>query len=131
MYRSGQSVFKNRKSISSSQTTYRDNEYAALSQITFIMQKTKFDKDHNIQDLLLSINNNLKLWTIFATDVAREENPLPTELKAALFYLFEFTKFETHRIIKGDGDIDTLIDINKSIMKGLRKSEVDKCQDLS
>lgn len=131
MYRSDQTFFKNRQSISSTETTYRDNEYAALSQVTFMMQKTKIVKGHNIQDFLLSINNNLKLWTIFATDLARNENALPIELKSSLFYLFEFTQLETHRIIRGEGDIDALIDINKSIMKGLRRSEADKCPDLS
>lgn len=130
MYKSGQTVFKNRKPISSTETSGRDNEYAALSQATYMMQKTKSIKDRNIQDFLQSINNNLKLWTIFATDIAREENPLPAEIKSALFYLFEFTQLETHRIIRGEGDIDTLIDINKSIMKGLRGSEVDRCLDL-
>lgn len=130
MYRSGQTVFKNRESISSIETSGRDNEYAALSHATYMMQKSKSTKDVNIQDFLLSINNNLKLWTIFATDVAKKENPLPNDVKSALFYLFEFTQLETHRLIRGEGDIDTLIDINKSIMKGLRGSEVDKCPDL-
>ena len=64
---------------------------------------------------------NLKLWTIIATEVADENNQLPRDLRANLFYLSEFTRHHTAQIHAGETEDPTvLIDINKMVMRGLR-----------
>lgn len=101
----------------------RGREYSALSKVTCMMQNHKNNTFGNITNLLIALNKNLKLWTIFASDVGQEKNGLPQNIKSIIFYLFEFTQAETHKIIRGEGDIEALIEINKSVMKGLRGAE--------
>lgn len=131
MYEMGRAGINSTRSTGSVEISQRDREYAALSKVTYMLQKYKKNRSEVINDFLLALNQNLRLWTIFASDVARDENELPNRIKSLIFYLFEFTQLETHKIMRGEGDVDALIDINKSLMKGLRGAEVQKCPDLS
>jgi flagellar protein FlaF len=124
MYEMGRSGFNSIRSMGSVELSQRDREYAALSKVTYMLQAYRKSRSESINDFLLALNQNLKLWTIFASDVGREENELPNRIKSLIFYLFEFTQLETHKIMRGEGDVDALIDINKSVMKGLRGAEV-------
>ncbi len=70
--------------------------------------------------LVGALDDNLRLWLTLATDVAHPDNGLPGDLRARLFYLYEFTATHTRRIQGGAAEIDALIDINTAVMRGLR-----------
>ncbi len=69
-----------------------------------------------------ALGKNLEFWTVVATDVAGNGNQLPTELRSQLFYLYEFTRHHTNKIMKSetDANVHPLIEINQNIMLGLQ-----------
>ena len=54
------------------------------------------------------------------------DNGYPADLRGRLFYLSEFTRHQTNQILNGAADAQVLIDINTSIMKGLKGEPVQK-----
>lgn len=68
-----------------------------------------------------ALHENLRLWTIVQGDVSAQGNGLPDQLRARLFYLGEFTREHTRRILRGEADADALIEINTAVMRGLRQ----------
>ena len=100
--------------------TPRGIEYEAVARITKNL-KTAADKGRDgFVELAHALHENRQLWDIFAIDVADPANSLPNELKARLFYLAEFTRHHTSKVLAREDDVSPLIDINTSIMAGLR-----------
>ena len=99
----------------------KDIEYKAFAFVTQALSsldKSAFDYFVKKQEALF---NNLQLWRILAVEVADKNNQLPADLRANLFYLSEFTRQHTAKIHAGESDDPSpLIDINKSVMRGLR-----------
>ena len=67
-----------------------------------------------------ALRDNQKIWDIFATEVADKDNPLPSELKARLFYLSEFTRHHTTKVLNRSDNVDALVEVNTSVLRGLR-----------
>jgi flagellar protein FlaF len=70
--------------------------------------------------LAAALNDNRKLWNIFLVDVADPQNPLPDDLRARIFYLAEFTRVHTAKVLARQADVAPLIEINTAILRGLR-----------
>jgi flagellar protein FlaF len=66
-----------------------------------------------------ALHDNLRLWTTLAADVAGEGNGLPRDLRARLFYLAEFTRVHTAKVLEGEAETGVLVDINTAVMRGL------------
>lgn len=66
--------------------------------------------------------DNAKLWKILLLDLVKPENTLPIELKSSLISLAEFTQKHTLQVLASKASHDVLIDINQSIITGLRQS---------
>ena len=66
------------------------------------------------------MNDNLRMWTTLASDVAESTNGLPAPLRAQLFYLYEFTAEHSRAILDNRGSVEVLLDINTAVMRGLR-----------
>lgn len=78
--------------------------------------------------LAVALHDNLKLWTIIATDVALPTNELPEALRAQLFSLAAFTRAHTQKVLSREAEAAPLIELNAAIMRGLRsKAEADPC----
>ena len=73
--------------------------------------------------LASALHENLRLWTIVQGDVSAEGNALPDQLRASLFYLGEFTRDHTRKVLKGEADPVPLIEINTAVMRGLRQQQ--------
>ena len=53
-----------------------------------------------------ALHENRRIWTLFATSVAQNDNGLPPELRARIFYLAEFNRphdEEGHCVAKTTG----------------------------
>ncbi|MBB5517326.1 flagellar biosynthesis regulator FlaF [Amphiplicatus metriothermophilus] len=101
----------------------REVEYKVFARITRALSETADIKPADGADfprLVGALHENLALWTALASDVSREGNGLPAELRSKIFYLFEFTREHTRKVMRGDADAQILIDINTSIMRGLK-----------
>ena len=73
--------------------------------------------------LVRALNDNRRLWNALAADVSGQANGLPAPLRAGLFYLAEFTRHHSQRVLAGEADVAALIDVNTAIMRGLRGRE--------
>ena len=99
----------------------RASEYEAIARISHRLRSAGLNKATNYPEFVQALSENSKLWTTLAVDVAQSENGLPQDLRARLFWLAEFTTHETSRILKGEGDLSILIEINAAILHGLRE----------
>ena len=98
----------------------RGTEYSVFSRITRDLKHATDQGGPGFPKLVKALHENRKLWSILASDVASDENMLPAQLRARIFYLAEFTLSETQKILAGDQNAEGLIDINTIIMRGLR-----------
>jgi len=99
--------------------TARGIEYKAFSKVTARMASWNEEKD-SFASLAEALCENQLLWTVLGADVADQGNSLPAQLRAQLFYLTEFTNHQTKRIMAGEAKPAILVEINTSIMRGLR-----------
>jgi len=95
-------------------------EYQAFARVTQSLSYYSQADNGPFARLVEALHENLRLWTIIASDVAMAENRLSQPLRAQFFFLAEFTRLHTRKILKGDAEASALIDINLAIMKGLR-----------
>ena len=106
--------------------TDRGVEYDAFARVTAALRTAAADGKQKFPALAKALEDNRRLWTIIAADVADPGNMLPQELRAQIFYLSEFTIRHTSRVLRREADADTLIEINTMIMRGLRSREMTK-----
>ena len=99
----------------------RSIEYQLFSRVTGKLNKAS-KPGAKFPALAEALHENLRLWTTLAIDVMDEDNALPAQLRAQLFYLFEFTQAHTPKVLKGNSDAHVLIEINTSVMRGLRQT---------
>jgi flagellar protein FlaF len=95
-------------------------EYDLLARTTKRLATGWVDRKVSFVGLVEALNDNLRLWATFAADVAEAENGLPAPLRAQLFYLYQFTDKHTDAVLAGRASAEVLIDINTSVMRGLR-----------
>ncbi|MEZ5892655.1 MAG: flagellar biosynthesis regulator FlaF [Parvularculaceae bacterium] len=103
----------------------REVERQLLSRLTTGLVVGEKNRETDHAGYIRALGKNLEFWTVIAADVASETNQLPTPLRAQLFYLFEFTRLHTNKIISGDKKLtaDPLIEINQNIIKGLQGAQ--------
>lgn len=121
--------------VTSTTKSPRQVEYQAFAKITNALRSsaasqqpdnitaTAPDAQNAFTDMASALHDNLRLWTIVLGDVSGDGNALPESLRARLFYLAEFTRDHTRRILKGEADPAPLIEINTAVMRGLRQAE--------
>ena len=96
----------------------RDTEYRAFAEVTRRLSDLS-DSPDAFPRLAEAVYLNLRLWTALAVDVANDDNALPEELRARIFYLAEFTRVHTQKVLRERAPHDVLIEINTAIMRGL------------
>lgn len=66
-----------------------------------------------------ALDENRRLWTLLASDVASSNNQLPDDLRARILFLAEFTRQHTAKVLKQEASVVPLLEINLAIMRGL------------
>lgn len=99
--------------------TTRSIEYDVLARITRQLQQAAQAGPGVTGALASALHDNRRLWTIFATEVADRNNPLPRDLRARLLYLADFTQQHSSKVLLHGAPLDPLIDVNTSVMRGL------------
>jgi flagellar protein FlaF len=76
--------------------------------------------DHQ-QRLSEALRLNLKLWTVFQTELARPDHELPLDLRTDLLRLSAFIDRRSFQMMSrpDPGKLQALIDINRNIAMGL------------
>lgn len=98
--------------------TPRSVEFEVIARITHRMKRAILANDKGA--LISALHENRTLWTALAADVASDENLLPTELRARLFYLAEFTAQHTGKVLRNEATAVALLEVNAAILSGLK-----------
>ena len=102
--------------------TPRQDEYRVFARVTRELAAARDDAARDFPRLAAALHDNQRLWTALAADVALETNGLPEGLRAKLFYLAEFTRAHSRKVLDGEADAGALVDVNTAIMRGLRSA---------
>lgn len=73
--------------------------------------------------LMQSLHRNRQLWSAFSTDCAAPGNGLPSALRAQIISLALWVDRCTSEVIAGREKVRELIELNRTIMDGLRGAE--------
>ena len=95
-------------------------EYDLLARATKRLSQASCCKSEDFPSLIAALDENQRLWSTLAADVAEKGNGLPAKLRAQLFYLYEFTTQHSRAVRDQKASVDVLIDINTAVMRGLR-----------
>ena len=72
-----------------------------------------------ISDFRRALDDNRRLWHALEEDLASPGNQLPDQLKAQIISVAIWVERHSKLAEQGDAEIDALIQVNESIMKGL------------
>jgi flagellar protein FlaF len=100
--------------------TSRGTEYEAFARITARLRAALAGGRGGFAALAAALHDNRQLWTLLAADVAEKENGLAEDLRARIFYLAEFTRQHTTKVLAGRARAEVLVEINAAVMSGLR-----------
>ncbi len=100
--------------------TGRASEYAVFARVTHRLSALDETDKTAYPALAAAVSDNQRLWGALAEDLLSEGNALPVPLRAQLVGLAEFVRKHTLRVLAGKASIVPLVDINTSIMRGLR-----------
>lgn len=97
----------------------KEIEYALFLQITQDLESVASEDKPVPAVWADAVSRNLQMWTLLAADLMGDNNALHEDIKRGLLVLSEFVRRTSMTILSGGEGIDELIDINKTIMKGL------------
>lgn len=100
----------------------KEIEHKVLQRITSRLEEYKDNKgfmDIN-NDMRDALWENQQLWNALLIDLVSPENKFPKELRAQMISLAHFVDKHTAEILKGKETPSLLIEINRSIMAGIK-----------
>lgn len=100
--------------------TDRGTEYAAFARVTSSLKSVDEQDKSAFPALAEAVFDNQRLWGLLARDLSGDANALPIELRAQLLSLAEFVRKHSYAVLGGRASVEPLVDINTSIMRGLR-----------
>ncbi|MGR3712000.1 MAG: flagellar biosynthesis regulator FlaF [Shimia sp.] len=103
--------------------TPRKMEYDVIARITHRLKDAAQQGKLGFAALAEAIHENRSLWTYLAVSVADDDNELPQQLRAQIFYLAEFTRQHSSKVLKGEASVRPLLEVNTAILRGLRGGE--------
>jgi flagellar biosynthesis activator protein FlaF len=106
------------RSAHSRAETPRQAEYRLFAEVTAALAEAK-RTDARGTALVEALDWNRRLWSALAADCSGDGNALPRELRAQIVSVGLWVSRHATEVARGRGDIDALIDVNRSIMEGL------------
>lgn len=113
-------------------STPRGIEYRLFARVTRELEAIKREKQgapDRVAKLARALHDNERLWKTLALDVAQEGNGLPAELRSKIFYLFEFTRQHSRKVLAGQASSDVLVEINTAVMRGVKSNGDQSARD--
>jgi len=102
----------------------REIEAAALTKAALRLKECQNNWDAADRDSMLNeaLRLNQMIWTIFQSELASEDNPLPKQLKQDILSLSVFIDKRIIEVLSypAPEKLDIIIDINMNIAAGLR-----------
>ena len=99
--------------------TPRDVEYRLFAQVTRALLDVKSKPREDLRAWIDVLHWNRRLWAALADDCAQPGNALPESTRAQIISLSLFVHRTTSQVMRREADVDTLIDLNRTMMQGL------------
>jgi flagellar protein FlaF len=96
----------------------REIELRIFEQITSALEEANQPGTH-FTKRIAAMHRNQELWLTLTSDLADDGNQLPKSLRARLISLAIWVTNESHRIMRDTGSLADLIEVNRSIIRGL------------
>ena len=100
----------------------RLTEYRVFAQVTKALTEAAADGTAR-ESWAEALNWNRRLWMTLQLDLANDTNRLPEVLRAQLISVAIWVDRHTSLVLRGDGEIEPLIGVNRTIMEGLSAAE--------
>lgn len=97
----------------------RSSEYRLFGQVTRALLQARDMGAADIAKRADALDWNRRMWTAFAADCSSDANQLPESLRAGIISLSIFVSRQSSAAMRSNDELDTLIDINRTIMQGL------------
>lgn len=97
----------------------REAEYRLFGQVTHALKSIQ-NVDRNDSRVIDALDWNRRMWTVLASDCSSDENALADKLRAQIISLSIWVSKHSSEVMRGKADVEPLIDINTTIMEGLR-----------
>ena len=98
----------------------KDLEYEVFLEVTRELSELRAVALTNFEKLVRVLNKNERLWIEIGTQVADADNALEPSLRARLFYLTEFVRLQTGKVLGGTASVNALIETNIAVLRGLK-----------
>lgn len=99
---------------------FRAQEYDVIIGVTRDLQRVRDNANASFNDKVGVIHKNEKLWITIGAQVAGDTNALPQNLRAGLLYIAKFVSHHSNNVLNKSADIDILVDLNVSVLRGLK-----------
>jgi flagellar biosynthesis activator protein FlaF len=99
--------------------TPRDVEYRLFAQVTRALLDVKSKPREDLRAWIDVLHWNRRIWAALADDCAQASNALPEATRAQVISLSLFVHRTTSQVMRGETDVDVLIDLNRTMMQGL------------
>ena len=96
----------------------RAEEQKILRQITKELIEAGNTEQHDF-DYYAALHRNRSMWSALRRDVLSKANRLPRELCEQIAQLGEWVEDQTARVLRGEGQISPLINVNRNVIDGL------------
>jgi flagellar protein FlaF len=108
------------KSLSEHTRSPKDLEYDVILGVTRELSQSSEKSTSDFPAFARILNKNERLWIEIGTQVADPHNLLEPNLRARLFYLAEFVGHQTSLVLKGKAGIESLVETNVAVLRGLK-----------
>jgi len=98
--------------------TPRELEHRVFAQVTAELEACGRAGDRFA--IIRAVDRNRRLWGAMVTDLAGQDNLLPAALKAGLISLGLWVNRYSGTVLTEDSPVQPLIDVNRTVMQGLR-----------
>jgi flagellar protein FlaF len=103
--------------------TNRQLEAAALLKCARMLEDCcqTWEEPDSLQRLEEALRQNMRLWTLFQTELSRQDHEMPMDLRVNLLRLSQFVDRRTMEVMAAPGPqkLQPLIEINRNIAAGL------------
>lgn len=97
----------------------RETEYRLFGQVTHALMGIR-GVDRQDKSVIDALDWNRRMWAVLATDCGSDGNGLGNQLRAQIISLSIWVSKHSTEVMRGTEDVEPLIEINTTIMEGLR-----------
>ncbi|MGC2855644.1 flagellar biosynthesis regulator FlaF [Novispirillum sp. DQ9] len=100
-------------------TAHVDARQVEADALLRIARELEQSQEAGGKPLVEALFRNIQVWKVFGFDCAGDGNRLPADLKAQIISLSVWVVAQSEKAMAGDVGVDALIDVNRTIARGL------------